>query len=92
MHTTRTRFHTGMNSIASKKRFQDLSPRARVIVSAIIAVSLVLIGVAQRDIQRRPAAEIRGAKALWRVVCLNGLGALGYFLFGRKGDAEAASG
>jgi hypothetical protein len=40
--------------------------------------------LAERDIHRRPAADIRGNKALWRVVCLtNTVGPLIYFRWGR---------
>ena len=40
---------------------------------------------AQRDISRRPAEQIRGSKALWRVATLvNFIGPASYFTFGVK--------
>ena len=69
---------------SSSKRFSELSPSQRSWASVAIAVSLVLVAAAERDIQRRPASEVRGSKLLWRLVCLNALGALGYFAVGRR--------
>ena len=69
---------------SSSKRFSELSPSQRSWASVAIAVSLVLVAAAERDIQRRPASEVRGSKLLWRLVCLNALGALGYFGWGRR--------
>jgi hypothetical protein len=39
------------------------------------------------DIQRRPADQVRGSKTLWRLVCLNALGATGYLRWGRRDRA-----
>jgi hypothetical protein len=45
----------------------------------------ILIVAAQRDIQRRPAAEIRGPKLLWRVIATqNVVGPAAYYAIGRK--------
>lgn len=41
----------------------------------------------ERDIQRRPADQVRGSKTLWRLVCLNALGAAGYLRWGRRDRA-----
>jgi len=70
------------------KRFSDLSPTGRRLVSVVTVVSLVLIVAAERDIQRRPAERLRGPKALWRVLSLNGLGALAYFGLGRRSAVD----
>lgn len=51
---------------------------------ALLAVSLVVIAIAERDLHRRPAAEVRGDKRLWRLACLNALGAIAYFIWGRR--------
>jgi len=67
-----------------KKSFGELSPPQQVLAIVAIIVSLVLITAAQRDLQGRPAEEIRGDKRLWRLVCLNGLGAVAYFRLGRR--------
>jgi hypothetical protein len=68
----------------SKKSFKDMTPAGKSSVSALVVVSLMLIAAAQRDITRRPASQLRGGKRLWRVVCLNGLGAAAYFSWGRR--------
>jgi hypothetical protein len=59
--------------------------------SLAIAVSLLIVGAAERDIQGRGEAELRGRKLLWRLVSLNALGALAYFLWGRQEVASEAS-
>src|ERR1700753_1874358 len=48
------------------RRYHRLSPTARSAVWVLLAFEVVLIGVAERDIQRRPADQIRGPKLLWR--------------------------
>jgi hypothetical protein len=64
---------------------QRFSPRQR---AAIVSLGLVELGLkvlAARDIQRRPADQIRGSKLLWRLALLiNTFGPLGYFLLGRR--------
>ncbi|RKR12515.1 hypothetical protein [Arthrobacter oryzae] len=68
-----------------KKSWKELPPRAKVgtIVGAIVQLSLLF--AAQRDISRRPAVEIRGSKAMWRVATLvNFIGPGCYFTFGIK--------
>jgi hypothetical protein len=42
--------------------FKKLSPARQAGLSAVIAVALALIFIAQRDIQRRPSSEVRGNK------------------------------
>jgi hypothetical protein len=66
------------------KEFKDMSPARRRLALVLIAVSLGLVAAAERDLQRRPDAQVRGSKLLWRLVCLNALGAAGYFLWGRR--------
>jgi hypothetical protein len=68
----------------SKQRFSERSPAKRAMLAVIFVVSLGLVTAAERDIQRRPAEQVRGSKALWRLVCLNGLGAVSYFRWGRR--------
>lgn len=63
------------------------SPAGRVAVGIAAVVSLTIIAIAQRDLHTRPAEEVRGSKRLWRVVCLNALGALAYLRFGRRRPA-----
>ena len=66
------------------KDFKALSPARQAGVSVLIVAALALIAAAERDIQRRPSSEVRGSKLLWRLVCLNAVGAVGYLLLGRR--------
>jgi hypothetical protein len=53
-----------------KKSWKEMPPLARAgtLVAAIVQLSLLI--AAQRDISRRPAEQIRGSKAMWRIVSL----------------------
>jgi hypothetical protein len=66
------------------RQFASLSPAARLFVSLLVVIGLGLIVTAERDIQLRPDAQVRGSKLLWRVVCLNVLGAAVYLRWGRR--------
>jgi len=70
-----------------KKRYSELGSAGKVAVLVLAAISLVIIGTAQRDIQGRDEDEVRGSRTLWRVVCLNALGAIAYLRFGRRREA-----
>jgi hypothetical protein len=72
----------------NKTNWKDMSLATRAWISAVTGVSLVLVAAAERDIQRRPADQLRGSKPLWRLVCLNGLGAINYFLWGRRSGSD----
>lgn len=77
--TNKSRKHT------RKKTWKELSPMARVGTMAAAVIQLSLLVAAQRDISRRPADQIRGSKAMWRVATLiNFVGPGCYFTFGRK--------
>jgi hypothetical protein len=66
-------------------RFKQLSPWSQAAIAAITAWNVWLAGSAQRDIQRRPADQIRGPKWVWRIVCLtNTVGPAVYFRWGRN--------
>ncbi len=67
-----------------KKKFNDLSPRGKAGAVILILISLVIVGAAERDIQHRPASEIRGRKLIWRFASLNALGGLAYLSWGRR--------
>ncbi|MDN3937589.1 MULTISPECIES: hypothetical protein [unclassified Arthrobacter] len=68
-----------------KKTWKELSPMAKFGTVTAALVQLSLLVAAQRDISRRPAEEIRGSKALWRVATLvNFVGPGSYFTFGVK--------
>jgi hypothetical protein len=66
------------------KDFKALSPARQTGVSVLIVASLALVATAERDIQRRPSSEVRGSKPIWRLVCLNAVGAVSYLLLGRR--------
>ncbi|HEV7400368.1 MAG TPA: hypothetical protein VGN84_08855 [Solirubrobacterales bacterium] len=66
------------------KDYKEMSPAHRRLALALIAASLALVATAERDIQHRSDAEVRGSRLLWRVVCLNALGVAGYFRWGRR--------
>lgn len=58
--------------------------RPKFIAATLIAASLVIVGVAERDLHSRPGQEIRGSKGIWRLVSLNAIGALVYLMIGRS--------
>jgi hypothetical protein len=67
------------------EKFRKLPPGYQAAIAAITAWNIWLSAAAQRDIQRRPPAEIRGPKLIWRVVCLtNTVGPAAYFRWGRR--------
>ena len=67
------------------KKWAELSDGQRKLIVAAAAAELTLKIAALIDIKRRPAALIRGPKALWRAaMAVNLLGPLAYFAIGRK--------
>ena len=65
--------------------YRRLSPRARRAAWALRAFEAILVAVAERDIQRRPAGSIRGPKLLWRAIATqNIIGPAAYFSLGRR--------
>lgn len=73
----------------SRRRFREYSPSQHGVIAGIFAVSLWLVVAAERDIQHRPADQMRGSKLLWRLACLNALGSASYFLWGRRRTVNA---
>jgi hypothetical protein len=72
--------------------FRKLSPARQVGILAITAWHLGLSVAAEWDIQHRPAAQVRGSKAFWRLACLtNTVGPLSYFRWGRRRDGRCHS-
>ena len=68
--------------------YRGLSPWARRGVWALLAFEAILVGAAERDIQRRPTGAIRGPKLLWRVIATqNIIGPAAYFGLGRRSPA-----
>ena len=74
------------NRISELRELYDrLSPAARRALWALAALEMVLIGAAERDIQRRPAEKVRGPKLLWRAVATqNVIGPAAYFVLGKR--------
>jgi hypothetical protein len=67
----------------TKTPFRERPPREQAEIIGFLALSLVVVAVAQNDLRRRPASHIRGRKTVWRLVSLNALGALIYLCWGR---------
>lgn len=64
-------------------------------IVGFLALSLSVVAVAQNDLRRRPANQIRGRKIMWQLLSLNALGALAYLCWGRvrgSGEPRSASG
>ncbi|MGZ6372475.1 MAG: PLDc N-terminal domain-containing protein [Candidatus Limnocylindria bacterium] len=75
---------------STRVKFSELSVRRRVGIVLLGAIQLGLLIAAQVDIQRRPAAEVNGSRAVWRLVCLvNFVGPLSYFRWGRRNEDRA---
>lgn len=67
-----------------KKRFAERSPVEKAMVGVLLLVSLGIVGLAERDLRRRPAQQVRGSKLVWRLASLNAVGALAYLGLGRR--------
>lgn len=75
----------GNQKSRNKKSFKDLTGPQKKMVGAASTVQILLAGLALADIWRRPAAQIRGSRALWSAACaVNFVGPAAYFLFGRR--------
>jgi hypothetical protein len=73
-----------------RKKFGEYPPAKRLWIAAVFVASLGLVAAGERDIQRRPAEQVRGSKLFWRLACLNALGAASYFRWGRRLAADTA--
>jgi hypothetical protein len=71
----------------AKKRWSDLSPRAKRFILISGTFEGVLKIAALVDLRKRPAAQIRGSKRRWAaaIVLINSMGAvpIAYFVRGR---------
>lgn len=67
-----------------KKAFSKRSPTEKATLGVLFAVSLALVGSAERDLRQRPEEQVRGSKLAWRLASLNALGALAYLGLGRR--------
>ena len=68
--------------MARKKRWSELSSRQKATVLGLVAAQAVLVAAAQRDLSSR--AQVRGPKLLWRIMTTNTIGAVAYFVAGRR--------
>jgi hypothetical protein len=67
------------------QQWSDLSPGRQTGMLIAASVQLALAATAWTDLARRPAALIRGPKALWAVlIAVNFIGPLSYFVVGRR--------
>ncbi len=67
-----------------RKRFKGRPPAQQVVLVIVGLLSLGVVALAERDIQRRPTERVRGPKLVWRIASTNALGALAYFGAGRR--------
>ncbi len=68
----------------SKRKWSDLSPQGKAGVVALVATHVVLVGVAHADLSKRPAAQIRGPKWVWRLLTGSNTGfTVAYLVWGR---------
>jgi hypothetical protein len=80
----RLRRHS-MQGMANKKRWSDLTGRQRAVILVAASVELALTSTALVDIIRRPAAQVRGPKALWVVgFVIQPVGPIAYLVRGRR--------
>ena len=71
--------------MARRKRWNELSPRSRKLITAAATFEAVLKIAALIDLLRRPADQVRGSKARWAttIVVLNSAGVLPMYYFAR---------
>jgi Phospholipase_D-nuclease N-terminal len=76
---------SGETPVAGRRRWKDISPRARAaIVAAGVAQNSLLVA-ALVDLRRRPARKVRGDKRLWTAAAfVSWVGPIAYFTYGRK--------
>jgi hypothetical protein len=70
--------------VVKRKQFRDLSPAGKLSATVAIGVSVALVALAERDLHRRSPTELWGDKRVWQMVCLNAVGAVAYFRWGRR--------
>ncbi len=69
----------------TKKKWKDLTPGQRILTVVGALIQFTLLVLAQRDLAKRPAEEVKGPKWLWRIVTMiNFLGPISYFAFGTR--------
>jgi hypothetical protein len=67
------------------KRRADKKKPNKAVLAVAAAVHVTVVALTWRDLKNRPATQIRGSKTLWRTAsAMNGLGSVGYWVFGRR--------
>jgi hypothetical protein len=67
-----------------KKRWQDLTAHQQTAVLVLVSIELSLTATALVDLVRRPAADVRGRKALWALgIFVQPVGPIAYLVWGR---------
>jgi len=57
----------------------------KLVLAIVAVVHLTAVTLTWRDLRSRPAAQVRGPKAIWQVAsALNTTGSAAYWLFGRR--------
>ena len=71
--------------MAHKKSWNELSKSERTALLVLASIELALTATALVDLARRPADQVRGAKALWAMaVFVQPIGPIAYLTGGRK--------
>lgn len=71
-----------------RKKWSDLSPTQQRLVVALALMEVVVTTVALADLVRRPAAQVRGSKAVWGIgMLVQPVGPLAYLALGRLPEA-----
>lgn len=74
----------------ANKKWSELSVGQKRAICVGGAIEIVLTAAALRDLHRRPADEVRGPKAAWRLgVFVQPVGPIAYFLCGRSARQTA---
>jgi hypothetical protein len=69
----------------ANRRWSELSRSARVAVIVGAAVEVTLTAAAAADLARRPAAGVRGLRALWALgIFVQPVGPIAYLMLGRR--------
>lgn len=71
--------------MADTKQWSDLTRAQQRAIVVLGALEVVVTARALMDLRRRPAARVRGPKALWAVGCfVQPLGPVAYLTLGRR--------
>jgi hypothetical protein len=77
--------------MATKKKWSELSPRSRRLITITGVIEMALLVATLVDLRRRPAEQIKGSKRLWTALAfVNIIGPLAYFALGRRRQGGAA--